>query len=182
MLKTIKRVKLILTALFAVIALAALCLPIGAHTSNEEPVPAAKAPAKATMPDFIVLDDAEHMRSEFAGDTGKTPFDHDQHVKKDSCVTCHHTNSKKLTAAMEEDVQKCATCHKATAGPSELEGTNEDKKFKGKEAMDSENAFHGKDSLVGCIGCHQKRTIEPVACKKCHTGEDTIEYKYKKKE
>ncbi|MBX7223954.1 MAG: cytochrome c family protein [Blastocatellia bacterium] len=133
------------------------------------------------MPGKMVLDDPDNKVTENAGDKGKTPFDHDQHVALDTCVTCHHTNTKKLTKAVEEDVLKCGACHKAEESTCELEGTNEDRKFKGKTALDSQTAFHGKseaggDRLAGCIDCHKARAEKfPKAkavttCKQCHSG------------
>ncbi|MCS6886227.1 MAG: cytochrome c3 family protein [Acidobacteriota bacterium] len=133
-----------------------------------------------TMPGKMVFDDPENHNSPYAGDYGKVDFDHDQHVKarpasgggeKESCVTCHHTNSSKLTEALEEEVPKCTACHTDTEGPSPLEGTNESKKFKGLTAIIAEEAFHGKGSNVGCIGCHQTLDQSPKSCKECHKSD-----------
>lgn len=128
-----------------------------------------------TMPGKLTLDDPDKGVTEFAGDKGKVPFDHDQHAALDTCVTCHHTNSKKLTKAVEEDVQKCVLCHKDEEKPCEFEGTNEDAKFKGKDAPDSQTAYHGKGSgLVGCIDCHKTRkdkfpkAAAVIKCAECH--------------
>jgi hypothetical protein len=150
------------------------------------PQPGAATKASKTMPTLVVMDDPDKKNTEFAGDYGKAPFDHDQHIAyssytpQDSCVVCHHTNAKTLTKAVEEEVLKCGACHKAEETTNELEGTNEDKKFKGLKAISSEEAFHGKESLIGCIGCHKERDKKPTSCKECHTGEDTITYQYKK--
>jgi hypothetical protein len=167
----LKTIKLILLTAFTLLFAVTLLLP---------ELAAATKPSK-TMPAFIVLDNPEKKMSEHAGDKGKTPFDHDQHVAKDSCVTCHHTNSEKLTKAVEEDVLRCTVCHKAEdTEKSELEGTREGKTFKGKFAMNAKDAYHGDSSIVGCIGCHREKEIEPIGCNTCHTGEDTIQYQYKK--
>src|SRR5262249_19223251 len=88
--------------------------------------------------------------------------------------------SKNLTKAVEEEVRKCTDCHKADDSPNSIEGTNEDKKFAGKDAINSKDAYHGNGSLVGCIGCHKERGIEPNSCNSCHNGKDKIDYKYKK--
>lgn len=128
------------------------------------------AQEKQTLPGKLVLDDPEKKMSEFAGDRGKTPFDHEQHVGKDTCVTCHHTNSEKLTKAMEEAVPKCTACHKADDGPAPIEGTREGMTFKGKTAINAKDAYHGNDSIVGCIGCHKERSISPTRCAECHSG------------
>lgn len=138
--------------------------------------------AKQALPLLLVLDDLENKNTRFSGDYGKAPFDHDQHVAKDSCVTCHHTNSSKLSSAMEEPVLKCGECHQDEDRTNDIEGTNETKKFKGAKAINSKEAFHGKGSLVGCMGCHDKKKIEPFGnqCSACHTKSDTIEYQYKK--
>jgi len=168
--KTRRSIKFALVAIFAVVAVFAIFKP---------EIGTAAGPTKV-MPTLLVMDDSDKKQSENAGSFGKAPFDHDQHVAKDSCVTCHHTNSKKLTKAVEEEVQKCAVCHKADESKCETEGTNEDKKFKDLTALGSKEAFHGDDSLVGCLGCHKERNIEPVSCKACHTGEEKVEYKYKK--
>lgn len=113
--------------------------------------------AKQTLPGKLVFDDSEKHYTIFAGEKGKVDFDHAQHVAKDSCVTCHHTNSDSLSKAIEEPVARCTACHKMEDGKSELEGRRKDKTFKGKDAVKSEDAFHGKGSLIGCIGCHQTR-------------------------
>ena len=157
----------VLVAIFACIALVTLIYPqlgVAAHPVNK------------TMPTKLMLDDPDAKHSDFAGDKGKTPFDHDQHVAKDSCVTCHHTNTKNLTKAIEEEVRKCTECHKAEDGNTELEGTNEDQKFKGKSAINSKDAYHGtgtdnkNQALAGCITCHKVRNIPPLGCNDCHNG------------
>jgi hypothetical protein len=136
------------------------------------------AAGKQTLPGKMVFDDLERKFTAYAGDKGKAPFDHAQHarIKGDTCALCHHTNSEKLTEKMEEPVSKCAVCHKAEEGVSELEGTREGKTFKGKKAMNSEDAFHGgprgEETIVGCIGCHKERNIDPKRCNNCHTGEN----------
>lgn len=130
-----------------------------------------------TMPGKMVLDDPVKKVSECAGKRGKCDFDHDQHAALDSCVTCHHTNSEKLTKAVEEDVQKCSVCHKCDEeAECTIEGTNEKKKFKGLTAPDSQTAYHGNGkagSLVGCVDCHKARKDKPKAqaftkCDECH--------------
>ncbi len=55
---------------------------------------------------------------------------------------------------------KCSMCHKAGEGTCAVEGTREGQTFKGKTAMKSEDAFHGKGTLIGCIGCHKQRNEE----------------------
>ena len=154
------------------------------------PSPGAAENAKQAMPSVIVFDtyhEEETKRiTKFAGyidndKWGKAPFDHDQHVALDSCVTCHHTNSKNLTKAMEENVPKCGDCHKESDEECTIEGTNEDKKFMGKSAVESKKAFHGDTSEAGCIGCHKQRDKEPTGCSSCHTKQDSIDYKYKQK-
>ncbi len=133
---------------------------------------------KQTLPGKMVFDDPGRKFTAFAGDKGKAPFDHAQHarVKGDTCGLCHHTNSEKLTEKMEEPVPKCAACHKAEESVSELEGTRAGKTFKGKKAMNSEDAFHGgprgEETIVGCIGCHKERNIDPKRCNNCHIGEN----------
>ncbi|MEW6730623.1 MAG: cytochrome c3 family protein [Acidobacteriota bacterium] len=164
-----KIIKGILVMAFAISAVLAFWVP----------EPGAVAKPSKTMPGKLMLDDPENKMTQFAGDFGKAPFDHDQHVKakpvsgegtQEKCVTCHHTNTTKLTEAVEEEVQKCGVCHKAEETTNEIEGTHEEKKFKGKTAINSEEAFHGKDSDVGCIGCHKKIGQEPTKCKECHNG------------
>lgn len=110
---------------------------------------------------------------------GKTPFDHDQHIStraNTTCVTCHHTNSKDLSVLVEEDVAKCATCHKEDDTVCEIEAVDKTKKIVGKKAIGFKDAFHGDTSEVGCIGCHEKRNIEPKRCDNCHTDADVVEY------
>ncbi|MBL8152068.1 MAG: cytochrome c3 family protein [Blastocatellia bacterium] len=150
------------------------------------PEPGAAAMSK-TMPGKMVLDDPDKQVTEFAGDYGKVPFDHQQHVDakpvsgqgaKESCVTCHHTNTKKLTEAVEEDVLKCTVCHKGEETTNEIDGTNEDKKFKGLKSVNSEEAYHGNKKQVdhpntanaGCIACHNTMDQKPKSCKECHNG------------
>ncbi len=134
--------------------------------------------AKQTLPGKMVFDDLEKKFTIYAGDKGKAPFDHAQHVrvKEDKCVTCHHTNSTKLTEAMEEPVAKCSVCHKLEETVSQVEGTREGQTFKGKKSMNSEDAFHGgprgSETIVGCIGCHKERDIQPKTCNRCHSGLD----------
>ncbi|MBL8151907.1 MAG: cytochrome c3 family protein, partial [Blastocatellia bacterium] len=102
------------------------------------PQPSAVTTSK-TMPGKMVLDDPDRQVTKFAGNQGKVRFDHQQHVDakpvsgqgaKESCVTCHHTNSKTLTEAVKEEVLKCTECHKDKEATNEIDGTNEDKKFK----------------------------------------------------
>lgn len=139
--------------------------------------------SKQTLPGKMVFDDKENKFTIFAGDEGKSPFDHAQHVKaeKDSCVICHHTNSETLTKALEKPVAKCSACHKAEDETCAVEGTREGQVFKGKTAMKSKEAFHGRKSLIGCIGCHKQRNEENreqieskrqraliVGCDECH--------------
>src|SRR5438876_615243 len=93
----------VLVIAFAIIALLTFWMP---------KLSAVTKPSK-TMPGKIMLDDPDNKNTMFAGPKGKAPFDHDQHVAKDSCVTCHHTNSKSLTKAVEEVVRRCDECHKA---------------------------------------------------------------------
>jgi len=124
--------------------------------------------SKQSLPGKMVFDDEEKKFTIYAGDKGKSAFDHEQHVAKDSCVTCHHTNSEKLTKALEKPVMKCSACHKADDGVCADEGTREGKTFKGKTAIKSKEAFHGNGSLVGCIGCHKERGQNPSECTDCH--------------
>jgi hypothetical protein len=165
--KRTNKVKVAMVMVFTIVALLAFWMPQSGW--------AVKPPSK-TMPTKMMLDDPDKKESPFAGDKGKTPFDHDQHVAKDSCVTCHHTNTKKLTKAVEEEVRKCSECHKADDATTELEGTNEDNKFKGKNAVNSKDAFHGTGSenpnmaLAGCINCHKVRDQKPTGCNDCHNG------------
>ncbi|MDQ3010200.1 MAG: cytochrome c family protein [Acidobacteriota bacterium] len=148
------------------------------NLASQEPKPVEKKPdaqapaAKQTLPGKLVFDDPG-KRTEYASDKGKTDFDHAQHAAKDSCVICHHTNTEKLTAAVEQAVQKCTACHKQEETVCQTEGSREGKMFKGKKAMSAEDAFHGGArpgpySLVGCIGCHQERDIKPKTCTTCH--------------
>ena len=153
--------------IFTIVALLAFWMPqMGASVK----------PTSKTMPTKMTLDDPDKKVSAFAGDKGKAPFDHDQHVAKDTCVTCHHTNTTKLTKAVEEEVRKCSECHKADDGTNDLEGTNEDNKFKGKSAVNSKDAYHGTGSdnknmaLAGCINCHKVRSQKPTGCNDCHNG------------
>jgi hypothetical protein len=149
------------------------------------PSTSAAKPAQ-TMPKMIVLDDTEKKNSQYAGfesDKGKTPFDHDQHVAKEtSCAICHHTNSTKLTEKLEEEVLKCSVCHTAEDDiETKAESLNPDERFKkGTKARNIKSAFHGDGSIVGCIGCHRERDKNPTGCNDCHTGADTIQYQYKK--
>lgn len=158
-------------------------ITFGGHFPNnnfagQEPKPVDKKPdtqapaAKQTLPGKMVFDDPGKY-TEYAGDKGQTEFDHAQHAAKDSCVICHHTNTEKLTAALEQPISKCSVCHKAEDTDCAIEGSREGKTFKGKKAMRAEDAFHGGPrpgpySLVGCIGCHQERDIKPKTCTTCH--------------
>lgn len=134
------------------------------------------------MPSILVLDnsdDPKNKNSSFAGDRGKTPFDHDQHIStraKTTCVTCHHTNSNSLSVAIEEDVPKCTTCHIENDSTCEIKGSNDSKNFTGLVAVSTQSAFHGKTSDIGCIGCHENRGIDPRRCDDCHTGADKVNY------
>jgi Class III cytochrome C family len=131
------------------------------------------------MPSILVLDDPDNGNSKFAGGRGKTPFDHDQHIStraNTTCVTCHHTNSNSLSIAIEEEVPKCTTCHIEDESTCQIKGTNETKNFVGETAISTKKAFHGDTSEIGCIGCHEKRNIEPKGCDDCHTKTDTVNY------
>jgi len=124
--------------------------------------------SKQTLPGKMVFDDPARPFTMYAGDKGQSPFDHEKHAAKDSCVTCHHTNLEKLTKALEQPVMKCATCHKDEKETCAVEGSREGQTFKGKTASASKDAFHGKESPIGCIGCHVKRDQEPQECTTCH--------------
>ena len=135
---------------------------LSAPRLKDAPADTMSGSQKQTLPDKMVFDDKKNKFTMYAGDEGLSPFDHAQHVKaeKDSCVICHHTNSEKLTKAIEKPVMKCCTCHKADEQVCTDEGTREGQTFKGKSALNSKEAFHGKNSLVGCIGCHKQRNEE----------------------
>jgi hypothetical protein len=156
---------------------------------------AAAKPFTKVIPAIVVMDNPEKKQSENAGDYGKAPFDHVQHENykehspQDKCVVCHHTNKETLVRSADgsasEEVDKCQKCHKAEDTTCEFDNitlgtTNAGKSTKGLNAIRSEEAFHGKEYLIGCIGCHKERDKKPTSCKECHTGGDTIEYKYKK--
>ena len=164
-----RKIKFGLTISFILLAMVTLCLP-----SSE-----IAAKAEKLMPDLIKLDDYDKKNTVYAGDRGIAYFDHNQHVAADKCVTCHHTNSKSLTKAVEEPVLKCIACHKKVFTTNEIEGTNEDKKFKGLMAFNSEQAFHGWQSEIGCIGCHTVRKIKPTYCYDCHTPKKAKQIKNK---
>jgi hypothetical protein len=141
--KTRRKIKLAFVFGFVILATFTLFKPeAGAENVKKQP-----------LPGKMVLDDPDNNNTENAGTQGKTPFDHEQHVAKDKCVTCHHTNSEKLTSAMEEEVKKCGACHTK-------EGTE--------KVINSKKAFHGKGTLIGCEGCHEDRSIEPMGCGSCH--------------
>src|SRR2546430_11579667 len=99
---------------FAVLALYSLILTLAISFQSKQAVPSK-----------MVFDDPERKFTIYAGDKGKASFDHQQHAAKDSCVTCHHTNSEKLTKALEQPVIKCATCHKAEEEVCAVEGSRE---------------------------------------------------------
>jgi hypothetical protein len=156
---------------------------------------AAAKPFTKAIPNMIVFDDPEKKTTEFAGDYGKAPFDHVQHENykefspQDKCVVCHHTNKDTLVrnadGSASEEVDKCGRCHKAEETTCDVDAitvgtTNAGKSTKGLTAINSEESIHGKDFIIGCIGCHKERDKQPTSCKECHTGSDTIEYKYKK--
>ena len=144
--KTRRKIKLVFVFGFVILSVFTLFKPeAGAENLKKQP-----------MPGKMVLDDPDNKNTENAGLKGKTPFDHEKHVAKDTCATCHHTNSAKLTSAMEEDVKKCGACHTK-------DGTE--------KANNSEDAFHGSGTLIGCRGCHDKRKIEPIKCDSCHHQE-----------
>src|SRR5437773_11436470 len=92
---------------------------------------AASQPLTKVIPTIRVLDDPDKKTSDFAGDFGKAPFDHVQHEKfkqftpQDKCVVCHHTNKDTLVrnadGSASDEVEKCATCHKAEDSPCELD-------------------------------------------------------------
>lgn len=138
----------------------------------------------------IILDDPDKKRSSAAGDKGITYFNHEHHAfpkryakYKDSCVICHHTNTKSLTKAMEEGVRRCDDCHKTDDSTCEFEGTNEDVKFKGKNALNAKDAYHGtgdeskpNSKLAGCITCHKDRDIFPTGCNECHSSDKPEHY------
>lgn len=176
----LKKIKLILTySCFAIFACYVLSsnLSINASKANIDN----NSANNRTLPSIIVLDDFELKNSVFAGDKGKTPFDHDQHISERAditCVTCHHTNSNSLTIKLEEDVLKCTACHQKEDSNSTIEGTNENNKFKGKLAINAKEAYHGQGSKddAGCISCHKNRKVEPTGCNSCHTNNDSVEY------
>ena len=155
---------------------------------------AATKPFTKVIPETRVMDDPEKKNTENAGDYGKAPFDHVQHEKlktftpQDKCIICHHTNKDTLVrnadGSASEDVDRCTHCHKAEDSACDhdhitLGTTNAGKSTKGLNAIRSEEAFHGKDYLIGCIGCHKERDKKPTSCKECHTNGETVEYKYK---
>lgn len=194
--------KLFLVSFYAgcVAVLISGCTASGPQKSASPPPAKAKAALAAAenpegskkLPGKLVFDyDEEPKNSKYAGYNGGkpyAPFDHAQHVKYDgsTCVTCHHTNSMKLSAATGESsefVMKCTNCHNDKTGektPSPFEGTHETLKFKGKPSPEAQIAYHGEDgaaSDAGCITCHKKlqakfeKAAKTVSCDRCHTGE-----------
>jgi hypothetical protein len=176
-----------LVGIFVTIAVLAICVP--------NPGAATKPSPSKEIPGVRVMDDPDKKNSEFASDYGKVPFDHSQHEKystfspQDKCVVCHHTNTEDLVrnadGSASAEVERCAKCHKADDSACDEEHTtykttNAGKSTKGLNAIKSEDSFHGKDYIIGCIGCHKERDKKPTSCKECHTGEDTVQYKYKK--
>ncbi len=141
--------------------------------------PPARTASGQQLPGMLVLDNptSKPPYSPFAGNKGKTPFDHPQHVAYEGskCVTCHHSNSTTLTKALEETVPKCTECHQAKDAMVKFKGAD-------KKAIAAKEAFHGDSSVVGCIGCHTNLDADkyPRAfdvgneCGKCHTNKDTI--------
>lgn len=178
----IKKIKLILTySCFAIFACYILSSNLNNTNSKANIDNSPTLGISRSLPSIIVLDNPDIPNSAFAGEQGKTPFDHDQHISeraKTTCVTCHHTNSNSLTIKLEEDVLKCAVCHQESDTTCTIEGTNEDNKFKGKQAINAKLAYHGQGSKddAGCISCHNSRSIEPTTCNSCHTGENSVEY------
>ncbi len=133
------------------------------------------------LPDILVLDDPQTANSVFAGDKGKVPFNHNQHISQRAnitCITCHHTNSNNLTSKLEEPVTKCTNCHLVDDSICQIEGTNEIKNFKGKTALNAKDAYHGTwtQNSTGCLDCHKTRDIAPVGCNECHTNSTDITY------
>src|SRR5687767_11326033 len=96
--RQMQRIKLVLAAFFGFIFAFSLIITDGGSIAK----------SGKDMPAFIVFDDPEKGVTKHAeGKKPKAPFDHDQHVAKDSCVTCHHTNSPTLSITSDEDVPKC---------------------------------------------------------------------------
>lgn len=178
----IKKIKLILTySCFAIFAFYILSSNLNNINSKANIDNSPTLGISRSLPSIIVLDDPELPNSAFAGEQGKTPFDHDQHISeraKTTCITCHHTNSNTLTIKLEEDVLKCTVCHQQDDTPCTIEGTNETNKFKGKQAINAKLAYHGQGAKddAGCISCHNSRNIEPMGCTPCHTNEDSVTY------
>lgn len=180
--RKLKKIKLILTCFcFAIFASYILFSNLNNINSKANIDDSPTLGISRSLPSIIVLDDPNIPNSAFAGDKGKTPFDHNQHISeraKITCVTCHHTNSNTLTVKLEEDVLKCAVCHQADDTTCTIEGTNENNKFKGKLAINAKEAYHGQGEKddAGCISCHKSRNIEPTSCTTCHTNNDNVEY------
>ena len=181
-----RKLKGTLVTAFAILALLGLCV--------QRPGAATKPSPTKVIPGIRVFDDPDKKVSEFAGDYGKAPFDHEQHehyktfTPQDKCFVCHHTNKDTLVrnadGSASEEVDKCSKCHKAEDSACEFDNitvgtTNAGKSVKGLNALASQESFHGKDYVLGCIGCHKQRDKKPTSCKECHTNGEKVEYKYK---
>jgi hypothetical protein len=164
-------IKIALLAIFATISLMAF-----------PPKLSLLAKASKNMPSKFTLDDESGKHSPYFGDQGKVPFDHDKHIaKEEKCVTCHHTNSDTLSKAVEEEVRKCSDCHRNEPSTCDLDDVSKTKPCKGKkDVRTAKEAYHGDNSILGCIGCHRDRIKKsptncadcPTSCANCHTNED----------
>lgn len=70
-------------------------------------------------------------------------FSHNNHNM--TCKDCHHEG---------EENQKCQECH------SDLKARKGEKSFYA--------AFHSRDSIHSCVGCHKQENIGPTKCSECH--------------
>lgn len=96
------------------------------------------------------------------GESGRmsVTFNHSSH-KAVSCMTCHHTKDE----AGETRYVACRTCHNQPGA-------------KNRHYMSTFMAFHAKDSVSSCYGCHSKKRAEQPekyaakfsGCYPCHAS------------
>lgn len=91
--------------------------------------------------------DIQAMTSGQKASMQPVPFDHKAHEQAtDTCRACHH----------ESSLQSCSQCH----GPQGSEQGG---------MISLDQAMHGPDSKMSCVGCHWQKTQDQPRCAGCHT-------------
>lgn len=100
-------------------------------------------------PQMVTLDAAEGKAE---GLYSPVDFDHELHLTTGSCTDCHHMYEETGT------YQPCSNCHEPKVDAASPE-------------MSLYNAYHDREDIASCVGCHTEMQAGPTGCRDCHEVE-----------